>query len=523
MKMCKVLLIALLMLCASGIYAQEQKYFTGMLVKEAGKTHFVAGNIMNSPEEILNHLEFKDVTPLWTGKGKIKNDKIVWVNESNLFVIDEELDNKVFIKSGDGIKALKAFLNSKEGSAIKKKFFTPTTGYITSNEFNPYTSRSLKALEYPFKKRLLDNNLTLIQNIVDEVKAPIIEMGTFEGLDKNIMQSASKAFLSIYESAMLIEPSLNTTAYQEAKPYLEKINSNSSVISTEGLKTALKNLTADINETCKNSLYESIVVIPEYAEAADHLFMEHTVENETWSTVFPYTIEDALTDLKGADLTNAGSLLGEHGLLTIALDEAISEMTDWVGTPKKAPDVKACSYIQELALTIIDKLLEGNTEIDLRSLETKLTILSNRINTYKKVTMDKAGTETSLDKILEKKTLGEVELYELFGKEDGIAASIMKQYNKDTNDPFNAVRLLVVEGLRRRFEEAGNQADAPKYLFYAIRDNAFFKSDSETYKNWKKGLDVVKEEQPEAKTTEDKEKLDDYKLKIESISKFEVK
>ena len=42
------------MLYACGVYAQEQKCFTGALVKDAsGKKHFIIGDIMNHPADII--------------------------------------------------------------------------------------------------------------------------------------------------------------------------------------------------------------------------------------------------------------------------------------------------------------------------------------------------------------------------------------------------------------------------------------------------------------------------------------
>jgi hypothetical protein len=504
MKFYKVVFVVLLMLCTFGAYAQEQKYFTGVLVIEAGKTQFIIGNIMNSSSEILNHMEVEGVTAktaLWTGKGEIKNDKIVWIDESPLFVIDEEFNQKVYMKFGDGIAALKSFLDSDEGSAIKAKYFTADTEYFDANEVNPYETKSLKALEYPFKARLLDYNLSLIQKIVGEVSGSFVEMGTFQPFNKKIMQGAAKVFLGIYESAMLIEPSLNTETYQKTKFYLEKMQGNNYTFSTKGLKSLLKDMAEDVNATCKNSLYETTVVMPEL----DHLFMPITVEDpeEYFDTPFPI---------------DAKELLGKDGLLTTALSMANSEM----GQDAHTPDVVTCAKIRELARVMLLKLnsIKG---VNVMPVSKQYLDLNIKIGKYNLAAGNEAVTDTYLDVILEKKTLGDIDFYELFGKTSSIASSMIEKYNKDPNNPINAIKILVVEKLRRRFETISNENKISSLVSFEITTNDFFKTDSKDYNALKSVVDNIKEEKLEARNTEEKEGLEKYKMDLESIDNFELK
>jgi hypothetical protein len=79
--------------------------------------------------------------------------------------------------------------------------------------------------------------------------------------------------------------------------------------------------------------------------------------------------------------------------------------------------------------------------------------LNIKIGKYNLAAGNEAVTDTYLDVILEKKTLGDIDFYELFGKTSSIASSMIEKYNKDPNNPINAIKILVVEKLRRRLEQ----------------------------------------------------------------------
>ena len=529
MKSYKALLVTFLMLCASSVYAQEHKYFTWVLVKEAGKQQLIIGNIMNTPEEILAHMEIKDIAEPWTGKGEIKQGKVVWMQEDALVVLSEELDQKTYIKYGEGIAALKSFLNTARGKAIKEKFFAPKTEYIAANKTNGYMTKSLKAVEYPFKTRLLDYNLTLIQDILDNVKETNLAMGVFPAEDKQIMQISAKTFISTYEAAMLIEPSLNTAAYQKAKTYLEKITGNG-LMSKEDLKSVLKDLAEDVRTTLKNAIYESTVVTGE----SDRLFLTHNTltEPETWSTVFPYTVKDAYKDLKDADPSDVKSLLGENGLLRTALNEAISEMTDAYeylnplqlkNIPREIPDVETCSKILELAQVIINKLPVSGLDISFAKISCET--LEARIKNYEQILKQQLPIKkASLDEILNNKTLGDAAFEELFGNKDhSIAFLMVNAYKKDPTNVLNAIRVLIVEKIRRRFIEIFNDKGPLAFSFSSkLAGNDYFVSSDEleALESVIKKLEIDK---LKAATEDEKEKLEKYKMDLESIDSFEVK
>lgn len=524
MKTYKTLLVTFLMLCATSIYAQEHKYFTWVLVKEAGKQQLILGNIMNTPEEILAHMEVKDITEPWTGKGEIKNGKVVWVQENAIVVLSEELHQKTYIKYGEGIAALKSFLNTARGKVIKEKFFSPKVKYIAANKTNAYITSSLKEVEYPFKTRLLDYNLTLIQDILDNIKDANIAMGVFEGEDKQIMQLSAKGFIDTYEAAMLIEPSLNTAAYQKAKPYLKKVMGNN-LISKDDLKSVLKDLAEDVRATLNNSVCESTVVMGE----SDRLFLTITMEEpETWSTVFPYTVKDAYKDLKEADPSDVKSLLGENGLLRMALNTAISEMDDIYeyinplqlkNMSREIPDVETSSKVLELAQVIINKLPASDLNVGFAKISCET--LEARINNYEQVLKQKLPIKkVSLDEILKNKTLGETEFEELFGNKDySIAFLMINAYKKDPTDPLNAIRVLIVEKIRRRFVETFNDK-GPLSLKLAGSDYFVYSEGLDALESVVKTLEVDK---LKAVTEGDKEKLEKYKADLKSIDSFEVK
>ena len=78
MKIYKTLLVALLVLCAFGAYAQEQKYFTGVLVKDVfGRRYLLTGNIMSDPSDMSDKITdtksgIKGLAVLWAGNGESK-------------------------------------------------------------------------------------------------------------------------------------------------------------------------------------------------------------------------------------------------------------------------------------------------------------------------------------------------------------------------------------------------------------------------------------------------------------------
>ena len=229
-----------------------------------------------------------------------------------------------------------------------------------------------------------------------------------------------------------------------------------------------------------------------------------------------YTLKEIYGDLKNVRKDDAVTLLGDGGVLTIALNVANSEMLN-----EPTPDVETCSKIRELASSILMKLLTDPTA-NVISVAELSTALSNKIRTYNNAIKLKAVTESSLDKILENKTLGETEFKELFEKANGIAFSMVKEYNRGPKDPLNSIKIMIVEGLRMRFEELSDVEGFPEALSSKIIKNDFFKTDSDIYTKWKSIVDGIKVEELEAGSADDKEKLEKYKADLKSIGEFKV-
>ena len=256
-------------------------------------------------------------------------------------------------------------------------------------------------------------------------------------------------------------------------------------------------LGTDINKTYESVLDEALV--------ADNYYTEE------------YPLKEIYNDLKNIKPTDAKALLGEGGFLTIALNAAIAELTD---EPK--PDVETCLKITDLSVTII--ILLHNAGVDIESAEKLRATLHDKINAYNKMTRNKIGAEIYLNKILEKGTLGYEDLYNLFLNTDyGVAASMIREYNKDTKNPVNAIKVLVVEKLRRRFESMSNEAGVSDLISSQIIKCDLFKTDSKDYKAWESVVNDIKEKDLKPRTAEEKEQLDEYKEDLKLIYEFKVK
>ena len=226
-------------------------------------------------------------------------------------------------------------------------------------------------------------------------------------------------------------------------------------------------------------------------------------------------INDALTKATPADVD---LLLGDgenKGLLEIAMNKA----TEQIQT-----DYKTCSQVSSLAYLLLTKLgdnskdlgQEKETKID--SLITKYTSLDLLVQKYANPTP--ADSKATLDDILNKKELGKKEFSELF--EQNIAREISKEYKSDPTNPMNAVKILVVEGLRRKFETIANTSTVSTDLSSKIITNDYFKSDSKTYQDWKLITEQTEGTELKPKTEDEKRLIDDYETKIRSISDFKI-
>lgn len=507
MKLNKALLAALLMLCALSVYAQERTYFRGTLIKDElfGHEYFITGNIMNRPEDMITKLKAEDmdignIIVLWAGKGETdKNGKILWVDEAKSIPLKY---STAVIEPGEGIKELKSFLEGP-GTAIKKKYFAPSTEYFASNEKNTHITKGLTVID-SFRDKALDHIKVIYEdlnelskNYKDEVKNEVLLTSLL-----TYMQNAAKELINTYQSAILVDQSLNTTAYQEAKPYLERIANKDIPVDDNSFgwdecgRVMRLLLSRNIHDVYESSLNEASITDNFHAEE--------------------YTLKEIYLDLKNVRTNDAATLLGDGGILTIALNVANSEMAN-----EQTPDVETCSKIRDLASSIMMKLLTYPT-VNLISVAELSTALSNKIRVYNDAVKLKAVTESSLDKILDNKTLGETEFNELFEKANGIAFSMVKEYNRDPKDPLNSIKLMVIEGFRMRFDELSNIDGVSDALSSKIMKNDFFKTDSDIYTQWKSIVDGIKMEKLEAGSADDKEKLEKYKTDLKSIGEFKV-
>ena len=528
------------MLYAFGAYAQDTKYFTGVLVKNVfGQRYFLTGNIISDPEDMVTSimnpkLGLKGLNVLWAGNGEIKDGKILWVDEAYFILPNNPVLDFAGV-GGYGIKALKLFLGGKEGSAIKEKFFTSSTEYITSNETNTHITEGLKAIESSFRNELWDK-LTFLE---DDVQNTAYVLTDKDELAKELllMQEYAKEVLRIYELSISVEPSLETTAYKDAKPYLEKIANmgNEDLYKDQGFEQKcrifLMSLAKEIKTTYKNALDETSIVsakegllkgyspIPEITIIpAEKTALDDDAANSTTKVVpaKKYTLKGIYNDLKNTKTIDAETLLGDDGLLLIALDLVGSEMY------KKTPDAVTCSKIVELGQIMIPKLEEANA--DVKSAAEKLTLLSSKIETYNKpVVADNAGDiGTSLDEILKKGKLSKDVLEKLFGKGDSIASLILQKYKEDPKDPLNKIRALIVEKIRRRFEAKSNGIGKgiSESFYSAMKENDFLK-DADTKSAWEAFVDNIEYEDLVSTKSEIRKGLRKYEASLESIDDLE--
>jgi hypothetical protein len=100
---------------------------------------------------------------------------------------------------------------------------------------------------------------------------------------------------------------------------------------------------------------------------------------------------------------------------------------------------------------------------------------------------------------------------------------MIREYNKDTKNPVNAIKVLVVEKLRRRFESMSNEAGVSDLISSQIIKCDLFKTDSKDYKAWESVVNDIKEKDLKPRTAEEKEQLDEYKEDLKLIYEFKVK
>jgi hypothetical protein len=130
----------------------------------------------------------------------------------------------------------------------------------------------------------------------------------------------------------------------------------------------------------------------------------------------------------------------------------------------------------------------------------------------------------SLDEILKNKTLGETEFEELFGNKDySIAFLMINAYKKDPTGSLNAIRVLIVEKIRRRFIEIFNDKGPLAFSFSSkLAGNDYFVSSDEleALESVVKKLEIDK---LKAVTEDEKETLEKYRTDLKSIDSFEVR
>jgi hypothetical protein len=507
MKFYKVLLIALLMFCTVGVCAADEgnvfgkgeKYFTGVLYKNAsGDVYFIVGNVINSPVSLLRKVTSQDVPVLWEGKGYAVDGKVIW--------IDEEVPQMMVERKEPGIATnnLKSFLDG-QGSKIKERYFSTNTEYFASNAENKYMTESLKMVQILRKRSDMDAVQVITMNLSDllDKYTEYTKNKAEKEASLTRMKNGAQKLLGIYEVGVLISPELNLDAYKKVKPYLEKI-ANSEVPMDD----------YNTYKVFANKSYRLVMALTSDRDAISKAVLDQVLVISAEKT-----LQEIFDELKNTEKVDAKKLLGENGLLTIALNKANSEMTS-----KQNPNVEICYKIKEKCLTLMLVLKDRDKSADIQSVATRHDILADNIKNYRDRMMEKADKETTLDKILEKKMLGDEEYYGLFGGKKGcVATVIINEYNRDPQNPLNAIRVLIVEGLRRHLEAMSNEINLSGLISYEIMDGDFFKIDSETYKAMKSVVDKLKVEELKARNDAERESLDKYKADLKLVGKFELK
>jgi hypothetical protein len=461
------------------IFGKKEVYFTGvMYVDASNKLYLRLGDIIKTPEQVFAKetagLSKKGLVMLWGGKGKAVDGKVIWV--------DETCDTP-----GAEINKLKDVLN-KQDPQLKKDLF-PNTEFFTSNAENKHLTESLKAIEL-FKNGQMGELLTSMVNLI--TTTPI------EPSALSYLQSAAKQVLDTYESGILISQDLNSDAYKAAKPFFEQM------VKAKPLTGGDKDFVSSCEKAIK-ALDDDVNIQWLYKP-------ENEYKAETYMS-----LKEIYDELKKTDLADTKLLLDKGGLLTSAFTIASSEM----GQSDHTPDDQTCMKILELGLATILTLKAA--KVDVEPFASQYSDLGKKIKKYyDHVVKNELVTEISLAKILDKKVLGETEFSELFGNDSNLAFSMIKEYTEDPKDPFKAIRVLIVEKFRRRFEEESNDKNISEVFISQIAKNPFFDLDSEILTKWKSIVDKIKVEELDPPPVEEKDKFDRYKESLKSIGELKV-
>ena len=168
------------------------------------------------------------------------------------------------------------------------------------------------------------------------------------------------------------------------------------------------------------------------------------------------------------------------------------------------------------------KISDGYSE-QLAAAKAKYVILDEMVSKWDRVVKMRKVRTDFLEDILSADALGQKdEVYVLFGTLYNMASKIMKDYQKDPT-PLNAIKVLAVEKIRRRFEELANAKGVPTILYEQMQESDYFDGSSETYKKWELVVESIKEKDLEPRNEDEKTKIDDYKAKIELVGKMEIK
>jgi hypothetical protein len=230
---------------------------------------------------------------------------------------------------------------------------------------------------------------------------------------------------------------------------------------------------------------------------------------------------------------DAKSLLGEagqQGLLAKIMDLTIKEISipEMTITDYETHMLTLCDYIKDLLFTRLmklskDKKISDGYSEQLAAAKAKYVILDEMVSKWDRVVKMRKVRTDFLEDILSADALGQKdEVYVLFGTLYNMASKIMKDYQKDPT-PLNAIKVLAVEKIRRRFEELANAKGVPTILYEQMQESDYFDGSSETYKKWELVVESIKEKDLEPRNEDEKTKIDDYKAKIELVGKMEIK
>ena len=561
MKLFKIFIPLFIFVFALNLYAQDDffgsmagtKYYNGMLVEtKEGGTVLAIENPWVKHIELAQSIEKqhgKITKMLWAGEveaivGTDGAVSVTRVNETAGMIEnyadykgadpDDPLSNfgkipipgevstkELYENPGLGKENLKKYIDTNPN--IKDKYFK-TTDYIAYDEGNKHLDESL--IEIAKIRHGLFSSLNTF-----------VVFSTYPAkVDVNKGISSAKEVLSMYETMIKYNPSYYVKEWEDIKPLLELISNAKSI---EGI---------DLSKT------------PGLAMAFKKTLAELLLQNNYVFFVFP----TSTTTMSALDETFAKTLddkrlaifkdriLAEHKeRKELAADLGMSDATLRRWEEKIRQDYD--NYLETGQVPNKYLLLDTKTLVDFANSELKTPeeqyLLAFRIANSKPKTLEQvekmikiptttiARREVSITekldryldliKVLGSKTLGQEEFDILF-KTD-IIANLLESYKK-TKSPLDALRLLMIEKIRRQYVSYSNTptGTSPTATDLALRDEITkmdlggLDQEYSSVEELKKIVEKIEIDKLDLKTDEAKELKETYETKIE-LEKIEVK